>query len=46
MCLFQNHFRSDHILCEDDGCLAKKFIVFTTESELKVSAYCKNCDHI
>lgn len=39
MYLFQTHFRRDHILCEDDGCLAKKFIVFSTESELKVSTY-------
>ncbi|KAL8544782.1 hypothetical protein ACS0TY_005126 [Phlomoides rotata] len=29
------HFRRDHFLCEDDGCLAKKFIVFQSESELK-----------
>lgn len=29
------HFRSDHMLCEDEGCLAKKFIVFATESEMK-----------
>ncbi|CAI9104863.1 OLC1v1003646C1 [Oldenlandia corymbosa var. corymbosa] len=29
------HFRRDHFLCEDDSCLAKKFIVFSSESELK-----------
>ncbi|CAF2093261.1 unnamed protein product, partial [Brassica napus] len=29
------HFRSDHFLCEDESCLAKKFIVFQTEPELK-----------
>ncbi|CAA7030549.1 unnamed protein product [Microthlaspi erraticum] len=29
------HFRRDHCLCEDDSCLAKKFIVFQNESELK-----------
>ncbi|CAA7044304.1 unnamed protein product [Microthlaspi erraticum] len=29
------HFRSDHFLCEDESCLAKKFIVFQIESELK-----------
>ena len=32
----QIHFRRDHFLCDDDGCLAKKFIVFQTEAELKV----------
>ncbi|KAF9688210.1 hypothetical protein SADUNF_Sadunf02G0173500 [Salix dunnii] len=30
------HFRRDHFLCDDEGCLAKKFIVFQTEAELKV----------
>ncbi|KAL3531562.1 hypothetical protein ACH5RR_010884 [Cinchona calisaya] len=29
------HFRRDHFLCEDEACLAKKFIVFQSESELK-----------
>uniref|UniRef100_A0A0V0IW54 Putative zinc finger protein-like n=1 Tax=Solanum chacoense TaxID=4108 RepID=A0A0V0IW54_SOLCH len=29
------HFRRDHFLCEDESCLAKKFIVFQSESELK-----------
>ncbi|KAJ7008090.1 E3 ubiquitin-protein ligase ZNF598-like [Populus alba x Populus x berolinensis] len=29
------HFRRDHFLCDDEGCLAKKFIVFQTEAELK-----------
>ncbi|PIA60805.1 hypothetical protein AQUCO_00300375v1 [Aquilegia coerulea] len=29
------HFRSAHFLCESEACLAKKFIVFTSESEMK-----------
>ncbi|KAM7273157.1 hypothetical protein ACFE04_027821 [Oxalis oulophora] len=29
------HFRHEHFLCEDEACLEKKFIVFTTESEMK-----------
>ncbi|XP_021281639.1 E3 ubiquitin-protein ligase HEL2-like [Herrania umbratica] len=29
------HFRQEHHLCEDEACLAKKFIVFASESELK-----------
>ncbi|KFK37470.1 hypothetical protein AALP_AA4G261000 [Arabis alpina] len=29
------HFRSDHFLCEDESCLAKKFVVFQIEDELK-----------
>ncbi|XP_021623273.1 E3 ubiquitin-protein ligase ZNF598 isoform X3 [Manihot esculenta] len=29
------HFRQGHFLCEDEGCLAKKFIVFAAESEMK-----------
>ncbi|XP_039061843.1 E3 ubiquitin-protein ligase HEL2-like isoform X2 [Hibiscus syriacus] len=29
------HFRQDHYLCEDEACLAKKFIVFQSEAELK-----------
>ncbi|KAK6118146.1 hypothetical protein DH2020_048130 [Rehmannia glutinosa] len=30
------HFRREHFLCEDEGCLAKKFIVFLSEAELKI----------
>ncbi|GFZ07265.1 RING/U-box superfamily protein [Actinidia rufa] len=30
------HFRQEHFLCEDEACLVKKFIVFVTESEIKV----------
>ncbi|XP_009591927.1 uncharacterized protein [Nicotiana tomentosiformis] len=29
------HFRSNHFLCEDESCLAKKFVVFQSETELK-----------
>ncbi|KAE8657648.1 autophagy-related protein 8i-like [Hibiscus syriacus] len=29
------HFRRDHYLCEDEACLAKKFIVLQSEAELK-----------
>ncbi|XP_050386881.1 uncharacterized protein LOC126803161 isoform X2 [Argentina anserina] len=29
------HFRHVHFLCEDESCLAKKFIVFQSEAELK-----------
>lgn len=29
------HFRREHFLCEDEACLGKKFIVFTSEAELK-----------
>ncbi|KAI5074232.1 hypothetical protein GOP47_0010193 [Adiantum capillus-veneris] len=29
------HFRHEHSLCEDPDCLAKKFVVFKTETELK-----------
>ncbi|KAG7971153.1 hypothetical protein I3843_07G121600 [Carya illinoinensis] len=29
------HFRQDHFLCEDDACLAKKFIVFPSGEALK-----------
>ncbi|XP_044492863.1 E3 ubiquitin-protein ligase ZNF598-like [Mangifera indica] len=29
------HFRRDHFLCEDEGCLAKKFVVFQSEAEMK-----------
>lgn len=32
------HFRSLHFLCEDDGCLAQKFVVFNSEVELQ--AHC------
>ncbi|KAL3686871.1 hypothetical protein R1sor_013180 [Riccia sorocarpa] len=29
------HFRQEHLLCEHPDCLAKKFIVFPSEAELK-----------
>ncbi|KAL3652967.1 hypothetical protein CASFOL_002648 [Castilleja foliolosa] len=29
------HFRGKHFICEDEGCLAKKFMVFLSEAELK-----------
>ncbi|RWR94406.1 zinc finger protein 598-like protein [Cinnamomum micranthum f. kanehirae] len=29
------HFRQEHFLCENEACLAKKFIVFQSESEMK-----------
>ncbi|CAI0425017.1 unnamed protein product [Linum tenue] len=29
------HFRGDHFLCEDESCLAKKFVVFQSDSEMK-----------
>lgn len=29
------HFRQEHFLCEDEACLAKKFVVFQSESEMK-----------
>ncbi|KAK9912651.1 hypothetical protein M0R45_036503 [Rubus argutus] len=29
------HFRQGHFLCEDESCLAKKFIVFQSEAEMK-----------
>ncbi|KAJ9187929.1 hypothetical protein P3X46_003340 [Hevea brasiliensis] len=29
------HFRREHFLCEDEACLAKKFVVFQTEAEIK-----------
>lgn len=35
----QVHFRRDHFLCEDETCLAKKFIVFQIEAELKVNTF-------
>uniref|UniRef100_A0A453LJJ4 RING-type domain-containing protein n=1 Tax=Aegilops tauschii subsp. strangulata TaxID=200361 RepID=A0A453LJJ4_AEGTS len=28
------HFRKDHFLCEDDACLAKKFVVFQSDAEI------------
>ncbi|GAB2282126.1 hypothetical protein Dimus_016682 [Dionaea muscipula] len=31
----ETHFRKDHFLCEDETCLAKKFIVFQSDTELK-----------
>ncbi|KDP23345.1 hypothetical protein JCGZ_23178 [Jatropha curcas] len=31
----ENHFRQGHFLCEDEACLAKKFIVFASEPEMK-----------
>ncbi|GAB2271094.1 hypothetical protein Dimus_005943 [Dionaea muscipula] len=31
----ENHFRKDNFLCEDETCLAKKFIVFQSDTELK-----------
>lgn len=37
MLVSQIHFRQAHFLCEDDDCLDKKFIVFATEAEIKVS---------
>ncbi|XP_024531658.1 E3 ubiquitin-protein ligase ZNF598 isoform X2 [Selaginella moellendorffii] len=32
----ESHFRNEHALCEDPDCLAKKFVVFASEQELKV----------
>lgn len=29
------HFRQEHFLCENESCLAKKFIVFQSEAEMK-----------
>ncbi|KAL2508571.1 RING/U-box superfamily protein [Forsythia ovata] len=31
----ETHFRRYHFLCEDEECLAKKFVVFLSEDELK-----------
>ncbi|OAY82794.1 E3 ubiquitin-protein ligase hel2 [Ananas comosus] len=31
----ETHFRQGHFLCEDEACLAKKFVVFQTEAEMK-----------
>lgn len=36
--ILQIHFRQEHYFCEDETCLAKKFVVFSTESELKVKS--------
>lgn len=33
----QIHFRQGHFLCEDEACLAKKFVVFQSEAEMKVT---------
>ncbi|KAL6008775.1 hypothetical protein ACLOJK_022001 [Asimina triloba] len=29
------HFRNEHFLCENEACLAKKFVVFQSEAEMK-----------
>ncbi|KAK8946927.1 hypothetical protein KSP39_PZI007092 [Platanthera zijinensis] len=29
------HFRQEHFLCEHEACLAKKFVIFQTEAEMK-----------
>jgi len=42
--LMQIHFRQQHFLCEDEACLAKKFIVFQSESEMKVTDYLQRWD--
>ncbi|KAL8089217.1 hypothetical protein AgCh_038850 [Apium graveolens] len=31
----ESHFRQGHFLCEDESCLAKKFVVFQSEAEMK-----------
>ncbi|WOG87218.1 hypothetical protein DCAR_0206441 [Daucus carota subsp. sativus] len=31
----ESHFRHRHFLCENESCLAKKFVVFQTEAEMK-----------
>ncbi|KNA08799.1 hypothetical protein SOVF_159430 [Spinacia oleracea] len=31
----ENHFGEAHFLCEEDTCLEKKFIVFSTEADMK-----------
>ena len=33
--MLEEHFRKDHFLCFDQECLAKKFVVFESEMELK-----------
>ncbi|KAK1291482.1 hypothetical protein QJS10_CPB17g00905 [Acorus calamus] len=30
------HFRREHLLCDDEACLAKKFIVFQSEANMKM----------
>lgn len=42
---FQIHFRRDHFLCEDESCLAKKFVVFQSDSELKVRICWRDADY-
>lgn len=42
--LMQIHFRQQHFLCEDEACLAKKFVVFQSESEMKVTDYLQHTD--
>jgi hypothetical protein len=49
----QIHFRQEHYLCEDEACLARKFIVFATEFELKVissrihdAQFCFGCQYV
>ena len=38
ICLIaQIHFRQEHFLCEDEACLTKKFVVFQSEAEMKVT---------
>ena len=32
----EDHFRSAHILCEDPGCLARKFMVFENDIDMEV----------
>ncbi|ONK63067.1 uncharacterized protein A4U43_C07F11070 [Asparagus officinalis] len=31
----ETHFRQEHFLCEDEACLAKKFVVFQSDAEMK-----------
>ncbi|KAI0493372.1 hypothetical protein KFK09_023488 [Dendrobium nobile] len=31
----ETHFLQDHFLCENEACLAKKFVVFQTDAEMK-----------
>lgn len=33
--LLQGHFRSDHYACEHPACIANRFVVFSTDAELK-----------
>lgn len=30
----EDHFRAEHLLCEEPSCLAKKFVVFSNQVEL------------